>query len=317
MNKKVIILTALLGLLSLTSCGKLKEDTKTVSKEKKSYKPAQLFTEIDGRVTAGILFGEDNTMYVAKNDEILKITPDGKKSTFCSFKEMTSDSNYFFISPLIWDMTFDKQGNIIAAAQDRIVKITPDGKATTIIEEDFGGFLGASGIELDSQGNMYVTNGNKIEKYTPDLKKTTFINADSEKYKGFFSLSFSPDGKNLYISDFYTKSLLKYLINTDGSADESSAKVIWTAKDNTGNFGSPLNMVFSDKGNMYVSMDGLGEIMKITPDGKITNIDMGIDTLKNHIVAFGKNGFNEDSLYITTFEGKEIYEFQLGEKEAK
>lgn len=317
MSKKTIILTTLLGLLILTSCEKSKEHTKTASQEKASNKSARVFTETDARVTAGILFGENNTMYVAKHDEILKITPDGKISTFCNFKDITSDNNYFFNSPLIWDMTFDKQGNIIAAAQDRIMRITPDGKASTIIQEDFGGFLGASGLELDGQGNMYVTNGSKIEKYTPDLKKTTFINADKNNYKSFFSLSFSPDGKNLYVTDFDTQTLIKYSINSDGNADESSAKVIRTAEGTPGNFGAPLNIVFSDKGNMYVSMDGLSEIMKITPDEKITYIDMGIDTLKNHIIAFGKKGFNEDSLYMTTFEGKQVYEFQLGEKEAK
>lgn len=274
---------------------------------------AKVFTEINGRVSAGIIFDDNNSMYIAKDKELLKVSPDGTVSVFCSFKDLEKGKDYYFSSPLIWDMIFDKQGNILAAAQDRILKITPDGKVSTLIREDFGGFLGASGIESDDQGNLYITNGSKIEKYTPDLKKTTFIDALANGYRGFFSLKFDPEGKNLYASDFYSKSLLKYEIDENGNASESPTVIVSEPIENSGDYGSPLNIIFSNKGTLYCSIDGMGKLMRVDSNGTIDYLELGEEEVQNHYIAFGGNGFKEDSIYITTFNGKNIYEYKIGE----
>lgn len=275
---------------------------------------ATVFTEINGKVTAGILFDQNKAMYVAKEDELLKVTPDGKVSTFCSFKDLSEGKDYYFSSPLIWDMTFDKEGNILAAAQDRILKITPEGKITIIIQEDFNGFLGASGIECDNEGNLYITNGSKIDKYTPDFVKSNFIDATAKGFSSFFSLEFNPEGNILYVTDFYSKSLLKYEISSDGTLSDTPTLIVEEPIKNSCDFGAPLNITFSIKGNMYVSIDGMSQIMKMDSSGAIEYIELGDNTISNHIIAFGGKGFDEESFYITTFDGKKIYKFKVGDK---
>ena len=241
-----------------------KQNSTSESSVIKQESKAEVFTNINGKVGAGIIFDNNKNMFVARDGELDKVTPDGKVKTLCNFEDLSEGKNYYFNSPLIWDMTFDNQGNILAAAQDRILKITPEGKVSTLIREDFQGFLGASGIECDNQGNFYITNGNKIDMYTPDLKKSTFIDGSKGQvaYETFFSLEFDPNCKNLYVSDFNTKSLLKYQIDSEGKAANNPDIIIVEPVKMAGAFGAPLNITFSEKGNMYVSIDGMAQIMK-------------------------------------------------------
>ncbi len=347
MLKKIVIVACLMALPMLIACGEKNEPAPTqtvkpttkestvnsekptviptvIPTEKPSEQPkisdtvkATVFAELEGEVSAGIIFDNNKIMYVAKNEELLKITPDGKVSTFCSFKDLPKGLDYYFTSPLIWDMTFDKDGNILAAAQDRIFKITPKGKVTTLIREDFKGFLGASGIECDKQGNMYITNGNTIDKYSPKLEKTTFIDGADKGYTSFFSLEFDSEGKNLYVTDFFTKSLLKYEIDSEGKASNTPTEIVKEPIKNSGDYGAPLNITFSENDNMYVSIDGMNQILKMDTSGKIEFLVLGEEAISNHIIAFGGKGFDEESFYITTYEGKKVYEYKVGEKAKK
>lgn len=283
--------------------------------EKSEGTGAKIFAKLDGKMTsAGILFDEEQTMYVAIDKGLFKITPDGNVSPFCSFEDSPSTRNYCYPSPTIWDMTFDKEHNILAAAQDRILKISSAGEVTILVEEAFSGFLGTSGITCDDMGNIYFTNGSRIEKMTPELERSTFIDGSEAGYKGFFSLAFDPQKKNLYVSEWYTKLLLKYPLDEEGNVCSTPTVIVDNPLESKQwNFGSPLNITFSESETMYVSMDGFSKIMKMTPEGEISYLELGKDAI-NHIIAFGGKGFNEESIYMTTLMGEAVYEFPVGEK---
>ena len=83
-----------------------------------------------------------------------------------------------------------------------------------------------------------------------------------------------------------------------------------------GGFGAPLNITFSEKGNMYVSIDGMAQIMKIDAEENIDFLILG-DAISNHIIAFGGKEFDEESIYITTYDGKCVYKYIIGEKVAR
>jgi hypothetical protein len=105
-----------------------------------------------------------------------KVTPDGTVTTFCDLSSLDKGLDYYFKSPFIWDMKYDSNNDIIAAAQDRILKISADGTVSTLVREDFDGFLGASGFLIDKEGNLYVVSGGTIYKYSADLQKTVYLN---------------------------------------------------------------------------------------------------------------------------------------------
>jgi DNA-binding beta-propeller fold protein YncE len=266
------------------------------------------FCSIGSDVCAGILFDKEGNMLVARQLGIDKVTPEGTVTTFCDFSGLEKRKDYYFKSPFIWDMKYDNDNNIIAAAQDRIIKITEDGNVTTLIREDFSGFLGASGLEIDKEGNIYVVNGGKVYKYSKELNKSEYLS--SSDYRSFFSIAFSPDSKFLYLTDFYTKTLIKYEINPDGSVGKGT-EIVREPVENSGDYGAPMNMIFNDNGNMYVSLDGMAQILRVDQNDNLTLIDMN-EPVRNHIIAFGNNKFGEDLLYFTTYSDK-VCKIQLGE----
>lgn len=265
------------------------------------------FCSIGSDVCGGILLDKDGNMLVARQLGLDKVTPKGNIISSYDLNEKGKD--YYFKSPFIWDMKYDNDNNIIAAAQDRIFKITKDGKITTLIREDFNGFLGASGLEIDKEGNIYVVSGGKVYKYSTDLVKSEYLS--SNEYQSFFSIAFSPDLKYLYLTDFFAKALIKYEMNPDGSVGKGTEIVREPVKD-SGDFGAPLNIIFSDSGNMYVSIDGMAKILRVDQSDNITLIDMN-KPVSNHIIAFGNKEFGEDFLYFTTY-GDKVFKMQLGEE---
>jgi DNA-binding beta-propeller fold protein YncE len=274
--------------------------------EVKSENVYEDFCQVDSNVCAGILFDKEGTMLVASPLGLNRISSDGTVSLFCDFSNLKKGYNFHFISPLIWDMKYDNDNNIIAAAQDRILKIDQNGNVTTLIQEDFQGFLGASGLEIDKEGNMYVVSGGKVYKYSKDLVKTEYYS--TKDYNSFFSIAFTPDNKYLYLTDFYTKALVKYEINPDGTVGEGK-EIIREAVKDSGAYGAPLNIVFSDSGNIYVSIDGMAYILKIDKDENLELLYMNKD-VRNHIIAWGKEAFEEDYIYFTTY-GNKVCKFKL------
>lgn len=258
------------------------------------------FCVIGSNVCGGILFDKKGNMLVGRKRGLDQVTPEGTMTTLYDLSELEKGKDYYFSSPFIWDMKYDKENNIIAAAQDRILKITEDGNVTTLIREDFGGFLGASGLEIDQEGNIYVVSGGKVYRYSTELNKSEYISSDD--YQSFFSIAFSPDKKYLYLTDFYTKALIKYEINPDGSVGKCTEIVREPVK-NSGDYGAPLNMIFRDNGNMYVSIDGMAKILEVDKNDNLSLIDMN-EPVRNHIITFGNEKFGEDVLYFTTYGDK-------------
>ncbi len=261
------------------------------------------FCNIGYDVCGGLLFDKKGNMLVARQKGLEMVNKEGVVTPLYDFTELDKDNtckDYYFQSPFIWDMKYDNDNNILAAAQDRIIKISEDGNVSTLIREDFNGFLGASGLELDKEGNIYVVSGDKVYKYSKELDKTEFISSDT--YQSFFSIAFSPAYKYLYLTDFFTKALIKYEVNSDGSIGNSH-EIIREAIPNSEAFGAPLNMIFDDSGNMFVSIDGMAHILRIDKDGYISLIDM-IEPVRNHIIMFGNESFGEEYIYFTTYGDK-------------
>jgi DNA-binding beta-propeller fold protein YncE len=268
---------------------------------------AEDFCELDTDVCGGILFDREGNMLAARPLGLDKVASDGSVVPFCDLSKLEKGRDYYFKSPFIWDMKYDSDNNIIAAAQDRILKIDAEGNVTTLIREDFRGFLGASGLEVDREGNIYVVSGQRVFKYSADLEKTEYLSSD--KYYSFFSIAFSPDHKYLYLTDFNTKALVRYDIS-DGIADKGTEIVREPVK-NSGSFGAPLNMIFNDYGSMFVSIDGMGQILKIDKNGALSLISVN-KTVSNHIIAFGSKGFDENCVYFTTY-GNKVCKLKLDE----
>jgi len=283
----------------------------------------EIFTAIHGTVGAGIVCDGQGSMFVGKNGCLLRITPDGRTAVHCNLDALPKGKDYYFKSPLIWDMVFDADGTLVAAAQDRILRIYPDGSVMLVIREDFDGFVGASGLAFDRSGNLYVTSGNRVLRFTPRLERSVFIHTPGIalkweglefdlELKSFNHLAFDPGYKNLYVSEFTSSTLLRYPIRADGTPGEPVIVFDGYTDDLDQ---APLNVVFGETGSIYVSNDFSSRILKMDAAGRKSIIPIP-GKLRNHMIAFGGRGFEEESLYFTTYDGDYVYKIHVGEKSA-
>jgi hypothetical protein len=104
--------------------------------------------------------------------------------------------------------------------------------------------------------------------------------------------------------------LVKYSVNPDGTIGQGIELVREPIK-NSGVYGSPLNIIFDDSGNLYVSIDGMAHLLKIDKDENQSLINMN-RVESNHIIAFGGKGFEQDSIYFTTY-GNKVCKFKIDE----
>jgi len=221
-------------------------------------------------------------LYVTSNTSVVRITPDGTKTTavsgLVSARGLAFDANGTLyvgqytgtivkivngtITPFASGFTnqsnlvlaFDKYGYLFVAdfAGDAITKIAPDGTKTPFVS----GIDGPAGLAFDRFGNLFVSvygptaTGGVIYKYA-NTGRTTFSPADLVNPKG---LAFDASG-NLYQAD--GARIYKY--TASGTRSTLPPAIL-----------NPNQLAFDAAGNLYVS-DGDVRIHKVTPSGTRTD----------------------------------------------
>lgn len=134
-----------------------------------------------------LAFDPAGNLFQAEFPEIVKFTPDGKRSTFAGISRPTRR----MCSPYL---AFDDKGNLFVSICNTISKFTPDGMKST-----FATGLGSLGdMAFDHSGNLFVTEtrSNSILKYTPSGEKSTFATGNH-----LGDMAFDAAG-NLFVSVF-------------------------------------------------------------------------------------------------------------------
>jgi DNA-binding beta-propeller fold protein YncE len=152
-----------------------------------------------------LVFDTAGSLYVAnaRNDTIVKFTPNGVGSVFADRNGLAS--------PI--DLTFDAAGNLYVSnfyggseGNGSVLKFTPDGVGSVFADS---GFHGAYGLAFDRDGNLYVSNlsSNTIEKFSPTgVDLGVFANAGLNKPLGIMFDRFG----NLYACNQDSRTIEKF-----------------------------------------------------------------------------------------------------------
>lgn len=252
---------------------------------------AELFLEFEG--AHGIVFDDKGNMFIGKKtQEIYKVTPDAQTSLFLTVDSLTEKTD----KTKIWSMHMGPGGYIYAAAGDRILRINDEGSAETFILDDFAGEWGACDLAFDPEGNLYVVHDKMVEKYgiVPENKpeKTTLFDGQTgyPTFRAVVSICFDKEFKALYVSDVFGSKVAKCALNEAATIGDITEY-------------APLRsaeyMESDNDGNIYVSLPAKNRLVRIDSDGMQSFITA--DNLLNEptTLAFGKDGFETGSLYVT------------------
>ena len=177
---------------------------------------------------------------------ILKITPDGTKTTFATGLN----------SPR--GLAFDGAGNLFEAdaGSNTIFKFAPDGTKSTFasgLNEPFA-------LAFDSSGNLFEGDfGSKtIFKFTPDGTKSTFASGLNSP----FGLAFDTSG-NLFEADVNSGTIFKF--TPDGTRSTFASGL-----------NAPVSLVFDGLGNLFATDGNAGTIFIFTPAGTKSTFVSGL-----------------------------------------
>jgi hypothetical protein len=214
-------------------------------------------------------------LFQAEFPEIVKFTPDGKRSTFAGISRPTRR----MCSPYL---AFDDKGNLFVSICNTISKFTPDGKKSTFAT----GIKYSGDLAFDDQGNLFVVDwGGSIFKFTPDGKKSTFASGLDHPE----GLAFDDKG-NLFVSVFVESSNSILKITSEGMKSTFATGL-----------GSLGDMAFDHSGNLFVTETRSNSILKYTPSGEKSTFATG-----NHL---GDMAFDAASnLFVSVF-GDLIFKF--------
>ena len=249
-----------------------------------------LTAPVPKRIQAGALaFDAEGDLFVADYGEIVKFTPDGKKSIFASglkdarnlifdskgdlfafdyghksiFKFTPDGKKSIFatgIDPIV--MALDRTNNLFASevhlekdqSVGAILKFTPEGAKSTFAS----GLQNPLGMVVDAAGNLFVADvgSHGIFKFAPEGTKSTFAGVLPAGSADFNMLVFDPSG-NLFVADSFDHAIFKF--TPDGTKSTFATDIAGVK-----------GLVFDRSGNLIVPVDSPASgsaIYKFTPDG--------------------------------------------------
>ena len=241
----------------------------------------------------GMTFDSNGDMYVGtiENQDqkrILKITPDGKISSFKFIKCLAVEylkagkNNAIYVSVI----TDNAEGGA------QIVKIAQDTTMSLVSE----GFIQPVGITFDLEDNLFVIDAMKkqVYKITPSNEKSVFIdltmnqNVPDNLYHG---IDFDSNCKYLFVAGLNsggTGNLVKYPINNKGEPDEP--------------------IIISDHYSKHVTVHNNAVYSTIDNSSLLIINEDGSQNLLNDPLlkdgmnlSFGRKKSGENTLYINTF----------------
>ncbi|MHB9029047.1 MAG: SMP-30/gluconolactonase/LRE family protein [Candidatus Latescibacterota bacterium] len=235
-------------------------------------------------------------MYIATQGDnpqkiLSKMTPDGKMTALASFEGRfqflnASQDSYIYASAVV----NREKGS------GKVLRFDRNGGIEVISE----GFTQPVAITFDLHQNLYVVDAmaKKVYQITSKGKKSVFIDLESSPDAAgnlYHGMDFDREYRNLYVAGINitggTGNLLKFPI--DGQGKPGNPEVM--ARQNA------LHVVVADDGNVYAT--GYNGSLLILGNGGATTVLRRDPLLANAMnLCFGKKGFDENILYVNTFD---------------
>lgn len=270
----------------LALCAACSSGSKVAHEEEEVLFQAKVLTAPHG-FTMGVEgpgVDEQGNLYAVNFQEegtIGKITPDGEVSLFVDLPEGSVGNG----------IRFDKEGNMLVADYKghNILRVDMDTKAIDVYAHE-GGMNQPNDIAIDNKGYIYASDpdwkaGNgKIWRINPDRKVVLLDTLGTAN-----GIEVSPANDRLYVNEAAMGNVWVY--DLDAAGEVSNKRLLIKFND----FGMD-GMRCDAEGNLYITRFGKGEVVKLSPEGKVLK-EIALVGEKPTNVTFG--GEDGRTVYVT------------------
>ncbi len=334
LSRRLAVLLSALGLLGTTSAMFAQNSgggapsivrldprlDKLVPKDAVIEKIADGFAWVEGPVwdrQGGYLLFSD-----IPNNRVIKWQPGKGTSEFLKPSGYTGAEPFTGREPGSNGLTFDPAGRLVLAEHGdrRVARLEPDGKKTTLANRYEGKRINSpNDVVFKSNGDLYFTDPpfglpavlddpkkelpfQGVYRVTKD-GKVTLLTRDLKAPNG---IAFTPDEKQLYVSDSLGARWMVFDVRSDGTL--ANGRLLLDAAEFKKNGpGVPDGLKVDANGNIFAA--GPGGIYVIAPEGTVLGrFDFGVATGN---CAFGEDG---STLFVTS--NTAIYSIRLNTKGA-
>ena len=259
-----------------------------------------------GKFAEGPVFDQEGNLWVVgvNSGAVSKISPDGKWTDVINTGGQPQG------------LKFHKDGRLFGVDRKRgvfVYDLKAQKLSDYVLYFQNQNFFGPNDLIFDRQGGIYFTDpwGSSLANprgavyyVSPEGKTSRII--DNMAFPNGIALS--PDEKNLYISETSRGAVWAVGLEEPGVITQRRARILANLP---GGGQGPDGMTLDEHGNLYVAYVDAGEVVVLTPKGKL------IGTIKlpdgegafTTNVAFG--GPDRKTLYITESEKNVIYKVRM------
>jgi gluconolactonase len=253
--------------------------------------PKQFTTGIEGPAC-----DKEGNIYVvnfAKEGTIGKVTPDGKGEVWVELPPKSVGNG----------IVFDQKGFMFVAdyTQHNVLKIDPKTRAITVF---------AHSDEMNQPNDLAIAPDGTLYASDPSWKKSTGqlwridsagkVKRLAENMGTTNGIEVSPDGKTLYVNESVQRNIWAFTITSDGVTDKRLLKKF----DDFGFDGMRCDV----DGNLYVTRNGKGTVIKMSPDGTILR---EVDVLGKRPSNLCFGGPDGRTVYVTEVDKTRIVQFRV------
>lgn len=231
----------------------------------------------------------DGQLYVARERQLWRITPDGATALLAELPPSSEKT------PRVWALA-PHSGRLYGAAHDRIIRVDPDGTVTTEVPEAFTGPCGVTDLAFDQRGDMYVTYDKHVARYTPEWKKQIVLdgtNSTKPIIRWLTSLRIDQQDR-FWLSDVFSRRVLLAVLNADGMLEIRQTFQLPE---------HPEYLAVADDGRVYVGFPDAGTLAVLNDDGTFAMLTLSSRLESPTSMAFGGAGFDHNLLYVACGNG--------------
>lgn len=184
-----------------------------------------------------------------------------------------------------------------------IWKVTPDGNSSVFAR----GFISPNFIVVTPWNTLLVSDDCRTNRTIYEVDAGGNTSVWSTGVTSANGMAFDPTRTNLYVANTFVRSPALYTIAVNPEHSSGATSTTHTFDMGT----TPDGVALDSAGNIYVALNIVDRIDKVTPDGTATPFAQGLGTPAS--MAFGDApGFDPCSMYVTSLTGHDVYQVAVG-----